>query len=72
MNKMKNQLSVGDKHLLKLILRDKDSEGWTKVSSTVWPYVSRLPSQLVELRKHDDGGGQVKLTHDGEVVCEWT
>lgn len=64
------QLTNGEKHLLRLIQKDRDADGWAKVSELVWPFVEKLPSQLCELRATEDGRF-IKLTHDGEVVLDW-
>lgn len=63
-------LEYGQKHLLYLIQRDIDAEGWTKVSSVVWPLVANLPPELIELRPSDDGG-HVRLTSEGGIVLKW-
>ncbi len=64
------KLDSGNKHLLRLILKGKNKEGWAKVSDILWPIVSKLPTQLVEFNA--DGNQKfVRLTHDGEVVLEW-
>lgn len=53
---MSTKLDAGTKHLLRLIDRDKDSEGWTKISKVVWPFIVKLPSDLVIVRPSEDGG----------------
>lgn len=58
------------KHLMRLILRDRGEDGWAKVSQLVWPLVSSIPDALVEKKPTEDGGF-VKLTHDGETVLAW-
>ena len=64
------KLTAGQMHLLRLIKRGKDADGWTSVSENVWPFVENLPSKLCELRKAGKGGF-ARLTHDGETVLEW-
>ena len=65
------QLSHGEKHLLRLIQKGTDADGWAKVSKHVWPLVEKLPTQLCELRATEDGGF-IKLTHDGKTVLDWS
>lgn len=68
---MSNKLSPASCHLLRLIRKDADSDGWAKVSSVVWPLVQKLPEELVELRPSGDAG-HVKLTEAGNTVLDWT
>jgi hypothetical protein len=66
---VKTELTNGDKHLMRLMHRDKNTDGWTKVSQQVWPLVERLPKELVELHPE---GGFAKLTEAGETIVLWT
>lgn len=61
------KLDDGQKHLLRLALKDADADGWAKVSSIVWPLVSKLPDDLIEKRPSDTGG-HVRLTGRGKAV----
>lgn len=63
-------LNNGQKHLLRLIRKDSDKEGWTPVSNFVWPAVEGLPSELVEIEKTETGG-RARLLPAGEVVINW-
>ncbi len=65
------KLAHGDIHLLKLIRKDKGTDGWTKVSKAVWPLVESLPTELCELKKEADGGF-IKLTPEGDTVLNWS
>lgn len=65
---MKAKLNSGDMHLMRLLLRDRKPDGWTTVSSTVWPVIEKLPAELVEL--HPDKNA-AKLTSEGETVIAW-
>ena len=67
---MTKELSANDKHLLRLIRKDKGYGGWTKVSGAVWPLVQSLPSELVEL-KTTDFGHLIRLTEKGDTVLDW-
>lgn len=69
MSDLTNKLSHGQKHLLRLMLKDKQPDGWAKVSTVIWPLIENLPRELVEL--HPDGGF-AKLTDAGETVVLWT
>lgn len=64
-------ISPDDKHLMRLIIKGRDSEGWAKVSSAVAPLMKNLPPELVELDLTEDGG-RARLTQNGETVLEWT
>jgi hypothetical protein len=66
-----SKLHSKDRHLLTLIRKDRNAEGWAKVSAVVWPLVQTLPGELVDLKESEDGGF-VKLTDDGETVLDWT
>ena len=65
-----SKLDAGQSHMLRLIVKGQDSHGWAKVSRTLWPHVSTLPSELVECRPADVGG-HVRLTDAGKAVVEW-
>ena len=63
-------LNAGDKHLLLLAQRDKDAEGWCRVSKQVWPLLKGIPPEFVELRPSDDGG-HIRLTEVGDTYVNW-
>lgn len=65
-------LTSNEKHLMRLILKDRNTEGWAKVSKLVLPLVTVLPKDLVEVQQHEDGTGLAKLTKDGETVLIWS
>lgn len=68
------KINTNQKHLLYLIRKGRDAEGWAKVSATVWPVVEKLSSEveeLVEVKKLEDGG-MAKLTVTGETVLDWS
>lgn len=72
---MATKLDAGQKHLLRLVVKGTDSEGWTQVSKPVFPLIEKLPSELVELESvGDEGRGRVHLTTEGEslmAAMEW-
>jgi len=60
------------KHIMELIDRDKDSDGWAKVSEQLYPVLSSLlPSELATFEKLDDGG-RARLTEEGQSVLNAT
>jgi hypothetical protein len=54
-------------HILRLISREADAEGWAKVSKLVYPLVAGVPSELVELQSLGEGG-RVRLTEQGQSL----
>ncbi len=62
----RQQLTSGDRHILKLIDRDKKPDGWTTCSEVVWNgIVTKMPPQLVEL---DADNMRVRLSNEGENI----
>ena len=66
----KPKLDAGDRHLLRLIRKDRDSHGWAKVSEAVFPFALKLPTELVETRVNENGRW-IRLTNEGEIVLDW-
>lgn len=58
-------LNAREKHLLKLLLRDANKDGWTPVSFAVWPLIKSLPNELVETHP-----GFARLTEKGNSIVE--
>lgn len=58
-------------HLLRLTAKGSDAEGWAKVSGAIWPFVAKLPDDLVERRPSEDGG-HVRLTDRGEAIIMYS
>lgn len=67
------KLDAGQRNLLRLAQRDgpKGDDGWVRVSDTVWPLVSKMPGDLLELR-NDDTGKFARITEKGETVLAYT
>lgn len=65
------KLTLSERHLMRLIRKDRNAAGWAKVSAQVWPLVEKLPKELVKAVASGDGGS-VSLTEAGEVVLDWT
>jgi hypothetical protein len=64
------KLNQGQKHILKLIDRDKDDEGWTRVSKVLCPHIdSDIPKDLIELEIKENGG-RARLTTEGQAVID--
>ncbi len=58
-------------HLLRLIRKDQDSEGWTKVSKVVMPFIKECPEELREIIDQSDGGGKARLTDKGNTILDY-
>ena len=70
---MTKELSAGARHLMRLCRKDRDAEGWARVSGVVMPLASReLPSELVEIEHNNDGSGRMRLTDKGETILDWS
>lgn len=55
-------------HILKLIARDRDKEGWASVSEKLFCMLSEtIPSELATFERLDSGG-RAKLTDEGQNV----
>lgn len=68
---MPTKLNSGQKHLLSLVEKGADRDGWAPVSSAVFPVISKtMPRELVELEASGlDGEGRARLTPTGICVC---
>ena len=65
------KLDQGDKHFLRLIVQGRKPDGWTPVSSVVYPLVEKMPKELVELEQvGSDGAGRVQLTQQGQDIFD--
>lgn len=62
------KLDIQHKHIIKLISRDKQPDGWTKVSKFLYPHlVKNMPKELIILEKTNESW-KAKLTEKGECV----
>ena len=59
------------RHLMTLIRKDANDDGWACVSDQLWPFLEALPVELVD-RKETEMGGMVRLTDKGNTVLDWT
>ena len=66
------KLSTGQKHLLRLIVKDADLEGWAPVSEPVFLVAkASLPPELVEFEHlGKEGRGRVRLTQLGSNIVD--
>jgi len=66
------KLDSGQKHILKLIARDAGPDGWTPVSSQVFPLLqTTFPAELFDLESvGDEGRGRARLTLAGQGVLD--
>jgi hypothetical protein len=63
------KLDSGDKHLLRLIAKDANPEGWATVSNWVLPLVVAMPPELRDLERIGDHG-RVRLTPLGQALVD--
>jgi hypothetical protein len=61
------KLDADQIHMLRLVAREADGDGWSKVSTLVWSVVETLPDDLVEKRPSETGG-HLRLTPGGEAI----
>ena len=64
------ELTYNHKHLLRLIRKDEDAEGWTKVSTRVMTIVKEIPERLIEIQDNGNGG-RARLTAEGNTVLDF-
>lgn len=63
------KLDGGQKHLLRLVVKGADAQGWAPVSAPVFPLLEKMPAALIHTeRVGDDGRGRARLTAEGEGV----
>lgn len=64
------KLEPQQKHILRLVARDRDSDGWAKVCEALYPHLSQaMPVELVEFEKLETGG-RARLTDEGQNVVD--
>jgi hypothetical protein len=73
---MATKLDAGQKHFLRLIVKDAASDGWTPVSSQVLPLARAImPPELVDIESVGSAGrGRARLTDAGRNIMaamEW-
>jgi hypothetical protein len=65
------KLDHGTMHLLRLAAKDANADGWSKVSSVVWPVVQKVPDDLLE-KEFIEGNHYCRLTERGETVLYYS
>lgn len=72
---MAEKLTQGQKHILGLVVKGADAEGWAPVSALVMKIIKLVPAELVTVEAvGDEGRGRAKLTPTGEsllAAMEW-
>ena len=64
------KLESQHKHIIKLIGRDRDEDGWATISAGLFPIISQtMPPELVKFEELEKGG-RARLTAQGESVLE--
>jgi len=61
-----NKLDMGQRHMLRLLKRDANIVGWVKISDVIFPYIEKLPPELVEVNDN-----VARLTPLGLIIIEW-
>jgi len=64
------KLDSKQRHILRLVSRSSDCDGWAPVSGVVWPLIELLPDKLVEKKSllALGEGGYVRLTDHGKLI----
>lgn len=65
-----SELSMNQKHVLRLIRKDGDEAGWAPVSKMVMPIVKDVPHRLIEVEDNGNGG-RARLTAEGNTVLDF-
>ena len=66
------KIDPSHRHLMFLMARDADQDGWTKVSAAVAGLVEQIPGDLIEFQPLENGGGNARLTEQGKTVLNYT
>ena len=62
------KLDIQHKHIMRLIARDADSDGWATVSAQLFPVLSKnIPKELAVFEETETGG-RARLTEEGQSV----
>lgn len=66
------KLDSGQKHFMRLIVKDADEEGWATCSKPVYGLVIKtMPAELVEHEPvGDEGRGRARLTQVGQNILD--
>ena len=64
------KLDIQHKHIMKLIDRDCDENGWAKVSNQLYPHLFKnMPAELIELGG-EFGNYKARLTDQGKNMLD--
>ncbi len=64
------KLDCGNKNLMRLIVKERNVDGWTHSSAVVAKMLKEhMPPELIE-QKLDEGGNWVRLTKQGQSVFD--
>lgn len=64
------KLNSGEKHIIELIDRDADADGWAPVSDVLYPHLSKnIPEELV-IFDGEAGGYRARLTDEGKNIIK--
>ena len=69
---MTEKLDATQLHFLRLTRKGAVEDGWAPVSKIVWTLIDRIPAELLEREPLEGGGGRCRLTHEGNIVLDWT
>jgi hypothetical protein len=68
---MSHKLDAGQKHMLGLVMKGANQDGWAAVSAPVYPLLQKMPQELIELEPvGPEGRGRVRLTEVGQSVMD--
>lgn len=69
---MTTPLDSASRHLISLIRKGQDAEGWAKVSKLVLPLAREsIPVELADIEgPFEDGSGRARLTEKGNAVLD--
>jgi hypothetical protein len=65
------QINNDCRHLMRLLKQDPKTNGWVRVSDILWPFIKKIPLELIHVKQTAEGNF-ARLSYDGEVVVKWT
>lgn len=68
---MTKKLNPAQRHILRLMAKDRDKTGWTKVSPSIFKQISEaIPPELAIFRMDDKGEAKACLTEKGQAIVD--
>jgi hypothetical protein len=68
-----NNLTDEARGIMRVLGRSpKDTDGWAKVSSIVWPLLEPVPAELMEREGDATNGGRARFTEKGQTIHDYT